>query len=63
VDFPTVEREQAMVADPRQIDSLLNRKKGNETTEWALRRRKEMHDLFLASAVSKTVMFMEDDIK
>jgi hypothetical protein len=61
IDFPTLEAERVMQADPRQIDSLLNRKKESETTGWATRRRKEMHDLFLASAISKTVTIPDDD--
>jgi hypothetical protein len=63
VDFPTLEVESLGEADPRKIDSLLNRKKGSEIAECALRRRKEMHDLFLASAVSKTVTLPDGDIK
>jgi hypothetical protein len=62
IDFPTVEAEKAMDDDPTQINSLLNRKKENETTDCALRRRKEMLDLFLASAASKTVMLPDDDL-
>jgi hypothetical protein len=61
VDFPIAETERAVEADPREIDSLLNRRSGNEVTDCALRRRKEINALFLASAVSKTVTLPEED--
>jgi hypothetical protein len=61
VNFPLVEPERAVEADPREIDSLLNRRSGNEAIDCALRRRKEINGIFLGSAVSKTVTLPDED--
>jgi hypothetical protein len=61
VDFPLVEPERAVEADPREIDSLLNKRSGNEAIDCAFRRRKEINATFFASAVSKTVILPDDD--
>jgi hypothetical protein len=61
IDFPVVEPEKVVEADPRQIVSLLNRTSGHDLTDCVFRRRKEIHAVFLASAVSKTVMLPDED--
>jgi hypothetical protein len=61
VDFPLVEPEKAVEADPRQIFSLLNQRSGNDFIDCVFRRRKEIHAIFLASAVSKTVMLPDEE--
>jgi hypothetical protein len=58
--FQVVEMEMTTWPDPRQIDSLLNRREGSEPIEYALRKRKELNDLFLSSPISKTVIFADE---
>jgi hypothetical protein len=60
IDFPIVHMDRGPdPGGPLGIDSLLNRKK--EAVSFVMRRRKEIHDLFASSVLSKTVMLPEDD--
>jgi hypothetical protein len=55
IDFPVVPAERsADLGGPLGIDSLLNRKKAD--ADFILRRRKELHNLFTSTVVSKAVL-------
>jgi hypothetical protein len=55
-NFRTDEAEMEIEPDPRQIESLFNRPKGNVTADYALRRRKEIHELFARSSRANSVL-------
>jgi hypothetical protein len=60
IEFPIVHIDRTPGPDaPLGIESLLNKKK--EDINFVLRRRKEIHDLFASSVLSKTVILPDED--
>jgi hypothetical protein len=55
VNFPIIEAGTVVEADPRDVETLLNNTTADETAKCALRRRKEINDLFSATSMGKTV--------
>jgi hypothetical protein len=61
LDFQVVPAEKPEDSGPVQIVSLLNRRRPHPEFEFIYRRRKEIHDMFISSVASKTVILPEDD--